>query len=1124
MKTIHLFILGLLLAMVSQTVVAQISQPEFDALKALYNSTNGNNWTNKTGWENINSLTANDITVNSLFGVTIDGTGAVKSVIAIDLHGKNLVGNIPSEIGNLTNLIYLFLGNNGLTGKIPVEIGKLVNLQALMLEYNQLIGNIPVEICNLTILHHLGLAVNQLNGNIPAEIGKLTNLDHLGLDGNQLKGDIPSEIGNLTNLKGLHLGYNELTVIPNEIGNLINLQFLDLNNNSFQNNIPTSIGKLANLVRLWLQNNQLSGTIPFEICNLTNLYELRLDSNQLSGNIPSEVRQKLTILKTLQLENNLFGCENTAEIAALTARGNWTDFTHSPQNNGINFSGCSCAEREALKALYDATDGANWTHNDNWWSNLPVSQWYGITCNDEGCVTEIKLDTNNLVGKIPSEIENLKNLTWLSLDNNKLSGIPATIGNLTNLYVLNLNGNRFDCTLPVDLYNLTNLWVLNIGNAGIKGEIPTGISKLKKLGLLNLSTSLLSGNIPDEIGELTNLNHLNLNGCFLKGGIPKSMYQLTNLQYLGLAYNYLEGFVSSEIGNLINLIELRLDYNQLTGTIPTTIRTNLINLQKLNIDHNLFGWENCPEVKLLINKGIDFTHSPQTDGVDFNFECDMNNCIAKINITNPAKVQLNKTFDIVVNTSQIKATGINTYRYTFDFNPLTLQYVSPSFVGTFAENATATIIETSAGHLTVEVTSTTPLKGAGKLLKLTFKALAVGSSELKIANFAYNTLLTSCVENATVSIVKPSIAKVSYAHVNGNALKNGHFPVGKKITITVTFTEPVADAPVPQFVINGANTLTATSMSKKSDTVYTYTYTVTDGRGAAKLSLVSGNDWNGFALDSISEGNTFQIIRLGDIDNDKHVDSKDASLALLHSIGLDTKDAPLPWDGWRTQTADVDNDATVTYNDAVLILQKAVNLITDFPANNKKSMKSVADVDVSIEDGFIVFRSMGDFSGMNLSADNAKILEKPIRLHNKFAMEDNISKSVYKVGLASSETAEKGKEIMKIRMIENGTVIFNIFINNKMITKTAVGTGTEEIIVKAPKISVYPNPTHDYLKFNNVPIGTTANIYNLNGMLIKTIKLAAEENEIDVSNLTNGTYIIKFQNGKKVETKRFVKQ
>ena len=55
------------------------------------------------------------------------------------------------------------------------------------------------------------------------------------------------------------------------------------------------------------------------------------------------------------------------------------------------------ADRAALVALYNATDGPNWEESENWMSNEPLSEWYGITTNITGRVTEIELGDNNLV-------------------------------------------------------------------------------------------------------------------------------------------------------------------------------------------------------------------------------------------------------------------------------------------------------------------------------------------------------------------------------------------------------------------------------------------------------------------------------------------------------------------------------------------------------------------------------------------------------------------------------------------------------------------------------------------------------------------------------------------------------
>ena len=38
----------------------------------------------------------------------------------------------------------------------------------------------------------------------------------------------------------------------------------------------------------------------------------------------------------------------------------------------------AAADRAALVALYNATDGPNWTHSTNWLSDAPIGEWHGI--------------------------------------------------------------------------------------------------------------------------------------------------------------------------------------------------------------------------------------------------------------------------------------------------------------------------------------------------------------------------------------------------------------------------------------------------------------------------------------------------------------------------------------------------------------------------------------------------------------------------------------------------------------------------------------------------------------------------------------------------------------------------
>ena len=47
-------------------------------------------------------------------------------------------------------------------------------------------------------------------------------------------------------------------------------------------------------------------------------------------------------------------------------------------------SGSVETDREALVALYNATDGENWDGSGNWLSDAPLSEWGGVYTDDDG--------------------------------------------------------------------------------------------------------------------------------------------------------------------------------------------------------------------------------------------------------------------------------------------------------------------------------------------------------------------------------------------------------------------------------------------------------------------------------------------------------------------------------------------------------------------------------------------------------------------------------------------------------------------------------------------------------------------------------------------------------------------
>ena len=66
--------------------------------------------------------------------------------------------------------------------------------------------------------------------------------------------------------------------------------------------------------------------------------------------------------------------------------------------------GSVATDRAALVAFYNATDGPNWRDNTNWLSNEPLSEWRGVTINDDGRVARLEFYRNGLAGPIPVEL------------------------------------------------------------------------------------------------------------------------------------------------------------------------------------------------------------------------------------------------------------------------------------------------------------------------------------------------------------------------------------------------------------------------------------------------------------------------------------------------------------------------------------------------------------------------------------------------------------------------------------------------------------------------------------------------------------------------------------------------
>ncbi len=629
------------------TAKAQVNTQDSLALLALYNSTDGANWT--TTW-NLNNP------VGSWHGVTTTNG----RVVELNLFFNNLNGSIPTELGNLSALTSLILSLNQLTGSIPSELGNLTALTSLDLNSNQLTGSIPSELGNLSALTSLDLASNQFTGSIPSELGNLTNLQQLYLASNQLTGSIPSELGNLTNLQQLYLASNQLTgSIPSELGNLVNLQNLFLSSNQLrdlpdlshitglngssdfhvQNNFlvfediepnRANLGPASNYspqgpVREGQTYPNVFGTdlvLSVAVNGTGNVYQWFLNDLAIAG----ESNSSLNLTNIQEADFGSYYCQiSNPNVPGLTLRS-------SPDTVGNPFpSDILTSDFLILLNLYNNTNGAGW--NTTWDLALSPTSWGGITLENQRVVSII-LTNNNLLGTLASDLGLLDSLQTLDLGNNELSGV-----------------------LPAELGNLAVLTTLDLGNNELSGVLPAELGNLAALTRLELSENQLTGSIPSELGNLTALTSLELNNNQLTGSIPTELGNLTALTDLDLDNNQLTGFILSELGNLTALTSLNLNDNLFTGSIPTELG-NLVNLQNLLLDNNQLT--DLPDLSHLTDLSGSIDFQVQNNFLDFgDIEPNRANLVSASNYSPQGPVREGQTYPNVLGTDLVLSVAVN---------------------------------------------------------------------------------------------------------------------------------------------------------------------------------------------------------------------------------------------------------------------------------------------------------------------------------------------------------------------------------------------------------------------------------------------------------------------------------
>ncbi len=353
---------------------------EKNALIAIYNSLNGDNWDNKTNW-------LSDSSIDTWAGVTTDGNGFVSSLVLTD---SNIEGTLPNELCQLTHLkqIY-FIGN--ISGSIPSNIGNLTELESIYISSSSLSGSLPESICNLSDLTSLIISNSSLTGTLPNDIGNLVNLQTLSLLPFNGEGPLPTSFSNLSNLINLEISGASLTqAFPECILGMNQLATLNLSSCGLTGSIPAGIGSLSNLRRIDLSLNNLTGQIPNGLGLLDHLVFLNLSGNAFTG-----------------FPDNLSQCD-------------------------------------ALEEVYITDNSVSMSFNNDIWASpsmitldLSNSNIDGTLSSATGTATSLitlNLSRNHFSGTLPSEMASMTSLRSLYINNNEFTGsIPDSFTAFTNL-------------------------------------------------------------------------------------------------------------------------------------------------------------------------------------------------------------------------------------------------------------------------------------------------------------------------------------------------------------------------------------------------------------------------------------------------------------------------------------------------------------------------------------------------------------------------------------------------------------------------------------------------------------------------------------------------------------------
>ncbi|CAH8454886.1 unnamed protein product [Schistosoma intercalatum] len=409
----------------------------------------------------------------------------------------------PICISSFSHLSLLDISNNCLSS-VPEDIVYLTSLTLLNVSKNYLVD--ITAICELSHLQSLDVTENKLT-ELPRSFWKLGRLKTFSCSFNKIV-CLPEEIGCLKVLTALRITNNKLSTLPRSFSNLTGLLLLQLDGNVFDH-IPLQIFSCISLLELSLSHNIIEGSIPAKICSLVNLRTLNLAYNRVID-FPVELK-KLESLECLDISGNPVEFSTIAfgkliQIQQLSASKCGLSFVPDDLSLCSNLVILDLSENGIGKLANESLSFPQLTSlclAFNIISTLPLS-----ICELNNLVV-LELQFNKL-SSLPEDFERLSNtLRQLDLGHNEFEVIPMSLFcKRSRLSYLCLDANPIS-EVPNEINNLKELTHLSISDCRRLKSLPEGLGSCANLCALKVSKNKLSS-LPKTLSKLESLKYLNL--------------------------------------------------------------------------------------------------------------------------------------------------------------------------------------------------------------------------------------------------------------------------------------------------------------------------------------------------------------------------------------------------------------------------------------------------------------------------------------------------------------------------------------------------------------------------------------------------------------------------------------